>query len=141
MSDLQNEFILSLQQLYSKPPTEIYHYTDTKGLIGIVTTGRIRVTHAQFMNDMTEFTHGKEIVCKCLDDAARKESDSKISDLFKWAKTHLIDQVYEQFDIYLACFTEEIDSLNQWRAYGNNGRGYIIGFDVGDDYGFKKEYI
>jgi len=32
-------------------------------------------------------------------------------------------------DAYVACFCEDGDLLNQWRAYGNRDSGYAIGFE------------
>lgn len=141
MQELINEFDASLKQLYPKPPSQIYHYTNSKGLIGIITSGKIRASHAQFMNDRTEFIHGKEIMCRCLEKAENEESDRDVADLFKWAKIRLIDQRIEPLDIYLACFTEDPDSLSQWITYSDDAHGYVLGFDVGSEYGFAKEYV
>jgi hypothetical protein len=36
------------------PPDPLYHYTGQEGLLGIISTGQLRATKIQYMNDSTE---------------------------------------------------------------------------------------
>lgn len=35
-----------------------------------------------------------------------------------------------QRSIYISCFSKQLDLLSQWRAYGNDGQGVSIGFNL-----------
>ena len=39
-------------------PALLYHYTDSKGLLGIFETGKLRATEARYLNDATELEYG-----------------------------------------------------------------------------------
>jgi hypothetical protein len=36
----------------------------------------------------------------------------------------------EQHEVFVSCFSESADDLQQWKAYGANGYGYAIGLSV-----------
>ena len=43
-------------------PELLYHYTDQKGLLGIVKSREIWATHHQCLNDTQEFLHAKGLI-------------------------------------------------------------------------------
>lgn len=98
----------------------IYHYTSAEGFQGIIESGEIWLTNTEFVNDTIE--------CKAL----QKETDLFGEDelsfnryIEKWWKYFLEDKK-EHDNYYVASFSRETDSLEQWRAYGN----ICIGFDA-----------
>lgn len=40
----------------------IWHYTDQNGLIGVIKKGTVRASHAYYLNDFREITHGKTLI-------------------------------------------------------------------------------
>lgn len=103
------------------PSSIVYHYTDVNGLIGLVTSGCIRATHVNRLNDSSENKHGFELVQKHV----RKNMPK--------ASRPLFEQVLSEFqsvDTYVACYSTENDLLGQWRNYTGTQVGYSLGFDT-----------
>lgn len=73
------------------------------------------------MNDPQEFIFGIKLIENLL--------QSKFPDLFDWFETnHFLGNENEQ--LLLGCsFSENPDDLSQWRAYGDDGKGVVIGID------------
>ena len=61
------------------------------------------------------------------------ERNNKLNTLFEFARTPGAIQMYINplgaYPEYVACFSENPDSVSQWIAYANNGQGVAIGFD------------
>lgn len=98
----------------------VYHYTSAEGFQGIIESGEIWLTNTGFVNDITE--------CNAL----RQEKDLFGKDelafnryIEKWWDDFSIDW-NERNNYYIASFSKEHDSLEQWRAYGN----VCIGFET-----------
>src|SRR4051812_37374338 len=54
----QTNFSVFKQRLNETPlPPKIYHYTDSAGLLGILASGRFRLTDIYGLNDPTEVLH------------------------------------------------------------------------------------
>ena len=103
------------------PASLVYHYTDVSGLIGIVTSGCIRATHVNRLNDASENKHGFELV------------HEHVSKNIPKASRPLFERVLSEFqsvDTYVACYSTENDQLSQWRAYTGSQVGYSLGFDT-----------
>lgn len=119
-----------LNSVLSKtPPALLYHYTDQNGLLGIVKNPNkeIWATHHQCLNDTQEFLHAKgliddEIGKRCLD--ANPDSRS----LLEAMRSSLNGPGNEDVNLYVASFSEDGDSLPQWRAYGGQTAGFALGF-------------
>ena len=115
-----------LDQLNAKPtPAILYHYTDSAGLLGILTTGKIRLTNIFGLNDPSELRHGLNHASQILIEESQggHQVDMGFAEFFKKA----IDKNIEKLALYLvACFSCDGDDLGQWRAYGNDGKGFTI---------------
>jgi len=106
----------------------LYHYTNQKGLLGILQNREIWATHSQYLNDEREFLHALDLCKTEIADRKSKldaESEtarvlSRMEDVSKWSP--------ETTNLFVSSFSEEPDSLPQWRAYGRGGTGYAIGF-------------
>jgi len=106
----------------------LYHYTDGRGLQGVLRTGQIWFTDYRHLNDPSELVHGIEMA----HDSARglaTGADGRVqlflemfSDMFRR------ENFYATLDFFIACFSRDRDDLGQWRAYADNGRGFAIGF-------------
>jgi hypothetical protein len=101
----------------------IYHYTSADGITGIIDKHEIWMSNTAFMNDTTELNmlQNAEAIFKDSDfsnDAVRQEWHELLK------RNRFNDN--RQTDYYMASFSRQKDSLEQWRAYGN----FCIGFDA-----------
>jgi hypothetical protein len=106
----------------------LYHYTNQKGLLGIIRSREMWVTHTQYLNDRREFVHAvdlvREEIRRLLDtspkDSSRTESLIRMEGTLRWTP--------ESINVCVCSFSEDQDSLSQWRAYGAGTSGFAIGF-------------
>jgi hypothetical protein len=117
-----------LKDILSREPTcTLYHYTTQAGLLGIIEKNEIWATHTQFLNDTKEYRHAvdavtTEIVGRLID--ADGESRLVLADMARGVKG------IENMNVCVCSFSEDRDSLSQWRAYGGATSGYAIGFNA-----------
>jgi hypothetical protein len=144
-----------LSQTVSEVSTSnfIYHYTDQKGLLGIIANRSIWATHFQHLNDESEWKIGCNLYRTYIKELLKDETDMRR--LFPCVSTRLPgfelhDTLTEFVDgvvgttakqnPFIVCFSGagpydlEIgrtagDDLNQWRAYAGGSGGVAIGFD------------
>ena len=113
-----------LAKLISENPAKvIYHYTDVRGLIGMIASGRIWATHVSRLNDAMEYEIGVSFVTNFI--GANLQRASKA----------IIDKAISQLrsvDTFIACYSATADVLSQWRAYSGTGTGYCIGLKTSE---------
>lgn len=105
--------------------TVMYHYCSVDTFMKIMQSNTIWLSHVQTTNDKQEdrmFTASFERMIK-----KYKQEENP--------NTELLEQMYTEYKKkvdfpYIACFTHSKDLLSQWRAYGDDGRGVCIGFDL-----------
>ena len=117
----------------------LYHYTNDAGLIGILSHREIWCSNVLYLNDSLEWQYGVDLFEEMLQEII----DGKVAPLnlldAAWAK-----QIKQKFGgyyaaqkhasmntfapCYAASFSEEPDSLQQWRGYSTRGARYAIGF-------------
>ncbi|GAA5143101.1 hypothetical protein GCM10023213_30190 [Prosthecobacter algae] len=107
----------------SKAPKTLYHYCPAQSFMAIAESGVLRMSHSSGMNDSHELRHVELIIEHLL-----KEKP-------EWIASEYIKNVLEIFqghgrDLYMVSFSEEPDSLSQWRGYADDGSGYNIGFNI-----------
>ncbi len=107
----------------------IYHYTDDKGVRGIIESQSIWATHYRYLNDTKELLIFREAFVHW-----RKTMNSQIQPVDHYWR-ELLNSVLggsketPVTEAYIASFCDdEGDRLSQWRAYGKGG-GYALGFD------------
>ncbi len=113
----------------------LYHYTDGRGLKGIIESQKIWFTDYRHFNDPSELIHGIDMAR----DVARiiaTGADGRVR-LFLETLVELLETLVDMFshrnfpatlEFFIASFSRERDDLGQWRAYADNGRGFAIGF-------------
>ena len=135
----------------AKPKALLYHYTDQRGLLGILRSQSIWATHIRYLNDSSEYNHGLHIV-------EREVSQFKVdpspdltfegfpggADFIGMVLRQAMTQAIEALDkmsIYVASFFDSPegsphrpeqdagDMLGQWRAYSGGSAGFSVGFD------------
>lgn len=104
--------------------SRLHHYTSASGLRGILGDGKIFMTHLRYLDDITEVTFGMGILHEALGNLPAGD----IHEALRVAITRAIDTNAEGL-AFAACFCEDDDLLPNWRAFGNQGAGYAIGFD------------
>ena len=105
----------------------VYHYTNQKGLLGILQSNSLWASHVFYQNDSKEFLYGKELFY------------SYIKEFFpqRFLNFHigLIDEIEKWINffnnpIFTISFSEERTSLNQFRTYAKSRSGFSIGFNI-----------
>ncbi|KAF5065802.1 hypothetical protein DSECCO2_270140 [anaerobic digester metagenome] len=116
----------------------IYHYCSLDTFAEVIKNKTIRLSDLDKTNDYM----GKRWGIDLLQEALKKELENNriFMNLLEdyWysddAHNHL-EQLNNSISYYLnhqtliACFFLEKDILSQWRAYGQDGEGMVIGFD------------
>ncbi|MBR0727035.1 DUF2971 domain-containing protein [Bradyrhizobium manausense] len=105
----------------------LYHYTDVRGLKGILEAGQIWFTDYRHLNDPSELTHGIDMARDVAHHIATG-ADGRVRlflDYFLDLFRH--DNFAPSLEFFIACFSRARDDLGQWRAYADNGRGVAIG--------------
>jgi hypothetical protein len=104
------------------PPPEVFHYTDTVGLIGILQNrGELWATDVRCMNDTRELTLGYCLLKAAIDERSNHQAYAILSPLMS-------HPAYKAGIVFATSFSEERDLLSQWRAYADNGMGFAVGF-------------
>lgn len=113
--------------LSSAPPSVLYHYTNAAGLTGILSSGRLWATNYRFLNDRTEVTRGLTLLANVIEERLAAVVD-EIQREFLTNTLATANPFDGMLDVYVTCFCEQDDQLNQWRVYTGNS-GYAIGFE------------
>jgi hypothetical protein len=112
-------------------PRSLTHYTTAEGLLGLLKESSVQhhvfwaslVTH---LNDFSELLHGQELISNLFLDFSKDAPEFFPEELrIDWQKELAGDQPWT--NIYSVSFSEESDSLGQWRGYGGT-RGYALTF-------------
>jgi hypothetical protein len=122
------------------PPAILYHYTSSRGLLGIVEGNALWATHIGYLNDASELLYASSMVREALFRRRDSATSQVARDFCDFALTSF--NLAEALGIYVACFCEEGDLLSQWRGYAGAGEGYSIGVRAGElaelgGFGFK----
>jgi hypothetical protein len=121
-----------LNEVLSRTPDKpLYHYTTQKGLLGIIKNREIWATHTQYLNDRREFLHAvdlvREEIKKLLDQETSNGSRQPVREQVLLRMQQSVSMSPEGINVCVCSFSEESDSLSQWRAYGGSS-GFAIGF-------------
>jgi len=113
-----------------QPPARLYHYTSQSGLVGILGSKKLWSTRIQFLNDSREFVYTLELWNEAIE-AARKSlrtenEETVIGGALDALRKGLAST--KTIPIHVACFSEDGDSLSQWRGYGRGKGSFSIGF-------------
>ena len=109
-----------------------YHYTDLKGLKGILSSRSLWFSHISSLNDPSELVYGKNIITRELDIILKNGLNGAAADLVKSIKSTLNNFGFNIYDTYVACFCANPNILSQWRVYANQGGGFNIGLGLND---------
>lgn len=112
--------------------TTYFHYTSLNTFLQIIQNRSVRFTEIRRSNDSLEGTFFVQSFESLL-------SHLKYPEYFINACAHILNRFLNIYSYYGMCLTSEADDLSQWRAYGQNGRGVSIGFDLEKLYDCAKK--
>lgn len=101
----------------------LYHYTSADGLKGILESKSLWASEDRNLNNDSEIGLGLDLALETLENDDRLKFTSPLV-------APLLKDVFQEFAAFVVCFTTRRDLLSQWRAYGDDGRGYCLGFDI-----------
>ena len=114
-------------------PQNVYHYTDISGFKSIIENRELWASHIAFMNDESEFSHGKNLFKRHLE--SRIKSVSGVEQfILKDTLNRLDNEIsgwimpHSSKDVFSLSFSYNRNSLEMWRGYGRDS-GIAIGFD------------
>ena len=111
-----------------RSPCLLYHYTNANGLFGMINSKKIWASSYRYMNDSQEFEYGFDLIDEIYPKPETYPLRSNISDQSFAEHLRKKKWDYESDCLFVASFSEDKDSLNQWRAYAGPHSGYTIGF-------------
>jgi hypothetical protein len=111
--------------LSQKPRMPLYHYTGQRGFLGIIKTKQIWATHSQYLNDRREYKHALDLVADEID-RLFLSVDQESQSVLRRMKEGISG--IENINVCVSSFSEDDDSLSQWRAYGGGKSCFAIGF-------------
>lgn len=105
-------------------PEMLWHYTNTKGMLGILRSGKIWATHMQFLNDASEMQYAGDQLRRAIFNNKQKVSSDLqfLQDLLNTIRNYL------SLHICVVSFSETKNELSQWRAYGGESGSFALGF-------------
>lgn len=125
-----------------------YYYCSVSTFLNIIKSKQVYLSDPLKMNDQHEiFWSLNKLIYGDQDQPAYHELNKVVTSL-----GFTLDDLQErikangQHSIYIICFSDDGDSLSQWRAYGDNGKGVCIGFNLDQlesstAYNFKLEKV
>lgn len=117
----------SRRRIQRDPPQFLFHYTNAKGLLGILDSGRLWATNYRFLNDASEIAYAMALF-EAIVQERLSQARSEVVTEFLQRTLRTANAFDGMFDCYVACFCEKDDLLNQWRAYAASGGGFALGF-------------
>src|SRR5580698_8671217 len=101
----------------STPPSILYHYTTTEGLLGIIESKELWATNILFLNDTSELVDAFKLFASELE-----ANPIKLGERKGWLQTMILPSLETaEVDHFVVSFCENGDLLSQWRAYGAKG--------------------
>jgi hypothetical protein len=97
---------------HDSPPTALYYYTTSNGLLGILDSDALWASKIHYLNDSTEFELALSLATRVL----REKLKAKSSDPEK--VRCLLDNIptIARVNVCVASLSEKRDLLSQWRA-------------------------
>lgn len=124
--------VVQLPQPSADCPDVLYHYTDRRGLIGIIEGGKVWATHIQYLNDSSEYSMARKLAGEYAAYVLTGLTSAEDQEFVQGCKTQA-----GQFTPKVNCFVFSLsgdggDRLSQWRAYTKPADAYSIGFAAAD---------
>ena len=113
----------------SAPPI-LYHYTEWAGASGILSGQQFWATAHHCTNDSAELASADAVIVEVATNL-RNNATGAAAEALSWFLDGYPDlQVGKLLTVCLACFSIARDDAEQWKRYGDNGRGICLGLRV-----------
>lgn len=109
-------------------PPMLWHYTNRRGLLGILESRTIWATDARHLNDSSELAFAVDLFCE-LATERRESAKSEIERTLYGLLYEEARRFWGASQAFVASLSAVRDDLSQWRAYGERGAAYALGFD------------
>lgn len=108
-------------------PKNIYHYTTSAGLHGILQNSSLWLSDIFSLNDRYELHHGLNLATEILVNAAKAGPSEYLK--FAMGYTELRKEEADAFPHFFVCsFSVRGNDHDQWKTYADDGRGYALDF-------------
>lgn len=103
----------------------VYHYCTLEGFLSIIQNSSIWMSDISKSNDCLESIY----IRNKIKNRIRCELEGDSENLHAWQTGDRISgELDDSMLTYVACFSEKMDCLSQWRGYADDGKGISIGF-------------
>jgi hypothetical protein len=123
-----------ISRLYEPAENEVlFHYCSASSFQSIVETGKVRFTDINMLNDTAEMHWGYSVFEEAagrLIKIAETKALKGLNKAFFDKVDEIIAPLQHRIHPFVFCLSRERDSLGQWRAYADDGRGFAIGFSA-----------
>lgn len=113
------------------PSRLVWHYTDARGLLGILSDGELWASAPLTLNDSTEVAYGIDLVASVWEEIRDDLADQGATQ----DSLALLDRLtgpdaglWSEAPIYVVCASSDGDALNQWQGYARS-IGYAVALD------------
>lgn len=122
-----------MNRLYVPTDTDMmYHYCSASTFQAITTSGTIRFSDINMLNDESEcrwaYSIFEEAATRLIKRVGLQEAAPTIEISFIDSIDKIISPIQLVAHPFIASFSLEPDLLGQWRAYADDGRGFAVGF-------------
>lgn len=112
----------------------LYHYCSASTFQAIASSGTIRFSDINMLNDESECRWGYSIFEEAATRLINRVGVQKAAPTIDISFIDEIDKIISPIQLvahpFIACFSLEPDLLGQWRAYADDGRGFAVGFSA-----------
>ncbi|WP_082497552.1 DUF2971 domain-containing protein [Pseudorhodoferax sp. Leaf267] len=108
--------------------SQLVHYTNLKGLAGIVESGGFWLSDSRFLNDSDEYLNGSKLAIDLLLNIKSRPRYKNFENVLRSVIEKLKKPAKETY--FVCSFTDLPDSLEQWRGYGNGPDAAAIVFNL-----------
>ncbi len=109
------------------PSNKIYHYCSVNSFFNIIRSKSLRLGDIEKSNDSMEKMLVIGTINRLLGESIDNYTDPVIQKTIRGTQT-LLNEVNDIYS-YVCCFSEDKDSLSQWRGYADEALGMAIGID------------
>ena len=119
---------ISIDHTKDKETNLIYHYTDDKGVWGILSSGKFWINSVFNFNDPSEISHGLSIACNVFKHLASQLTafDVEFVENFTSLTRRGLRDIAK---FHALSFSFRDDDLAQWRSYAHDGCGFALGLN------------
>ena len=115
-----------LEEHRNNPPEMLWHYTNTRGVLGILRTGKMFATHVAFLNDASEMRYASLPLWRTLQKVL-SETQDPLDRQFLYKFGERISNYFSGW-VCVVSFSAAKNELSQWRAYGGESGSFSLGF-------------